>query len=280
MKPLLPDAKIISSQIQAALQEDLGSGDLTADLIDPDASSHVELTCRDRAIICGTAWFDEVFRQLDPEVQIRWQVKDGDAVNPGQLICRLEGNTRALLSGERTALNYVQTLSGTATRARTYADRVAGTPAKVLDTRKTLPCLRLQQKYAVSCGGCFNHRIGLFDAILIKENHILAAGSIAAALEAARTLHPDVESVEIEVESLAELNEALRAGARRILLDNFSLEQLREAVRLTSGKAKLEASGGIDLETIRPIAETGVDYISVGNLTKDVKAVDLSMRFV
>lgn len=280
MKPVLPDQKLITSQVQAALQEDLGSGDLTAALIDAGSTSQVEVICRDQAILCGTAWFDEVFRQLDPDVQIEWLVSDGEPVKAGQLICRLAGNTRALLSGERTALNYLQTLSGTATRAKVYADRVAGTSAKVLDTRKTLPCLRLQQKYAVSCGGCFNHRIGLFDAILIKENHILAAGSISAALESARALHPDVAGIEIEVETIDELLEALQAGAERILLDNFTLDQLREAVRLTSGKARLEASGGVDLETVRPIAETGVDYISVGNLTKDVTAVDLSMRFV
>lgn len=276
----LPNAQIITSQIQAALAEDIGSGDLTAALIDADACSKVEVVCRDQAILCGVAWFDEVFHQLDPGMRILWQVKDGDVIKSGQKICALEGNTRALLSGERTALNYLQTLSGVATRARSYADKVSGTSAKVLDTRKTLPGLRLQQKYAVSCGGCFNHRIGLYDAILIKENHILAAGSISAALSAAEVLAPNVDCIEIEVESLAELREALSASAKRVLLDNFTLDQLREAVRLNTGAARLEASGGINLDTIRPIAETGVDYISVGNLTKDVKAVDLSMRFV
>ncbi|MEN8177307.1 MAG: carboxylating nicotinate-nucleotide diphosphorylase [Pseudomonadota bacterium] len=278
--PELPESQFITSQIQDALAEDLGPGDLTATLIDDDECSKVEVTCREKAILCGVAWFDEVFCQLDPGVKIHWQGKDGDAINPGQLICSLEGNTRALLSGERTALNYLQTLSGTATRARVYANKVSGTSAKVLDTRKTLPGLRLQQKYAVSCGGCFNHRMGLYDAILIKENHILAAGSISAALAAAQALLPKVDSIEIEVESLVELREALEAGAKRVLLDNFTLDQLREAVRLNAGTALLEASGGINLDTIRPIAETGVDYISVGNLTKDVTAVDLSMRFV
>lgn len=274
------NTQLIANQIQAALDEDLGSGDLTAALIDANACAKVEVICREQAILCGVAWFDEVFRQLDPGMRILWQTKDGDALSSGQMICVLEGNTRALLSGERTALNYLQTLSGTATRARAYAHKVSGTSAKVLDTRKTLPGLRLQQKYAVSCGGCFNHRKGLYDAILIKENHILAAGSISAALGAAQALSPKVDCIEIEVESIAELGEAIEAGAKRILLDNFSLDQLREAVRLNAGIARLEASGGINLDTIRPIAETGVDYISVGDLTKDVKAVDLSMRFV
>ena len=276
----LPNAQIITSQIQAALAEDLGSGDLTAALIDADACSKVEVVCRDQAILCGVAWFDEVFRQLDPDIRILWQAKDGDTLKPGQLICALEGVTQALLSGERTALNYLQTLSGVATRTKAYANKVSGTDAKVLDTRKTLPGLRLQQKYAVRCGGCFNHRMGLYDAILIKENHILAAGSISAAFGAAQALAPKADWIEIEVESIAEMREALSAGAKRVLLDNFSLDQLREAVRLNAGAARLEASGGINLDTIRPIAETGVDYISVGDLTKDVKAVDLSMRFV
>lgn len=276
----LPDSKIIARQIQEALAEDLGSGDLTASLIGEDEHSEVELTCRETATLCGVAWFNEVFRQLDPSIQIHWQLEDGDSIGPGQVICRLEGNTRALLSGERTALNYLQTLSGTATRARAYADMIAGTAAKILDTRKTLPGLRIQQKYAVSCGGCFNHRMGLYDAILIKENHILAAGSISAALSAARRFESMIDYIEIEVESLVELQEALEAGAKRILLDNFDLEQMREAVRINAGSAMLEASGGINLDTIRLIAETGVDYISVGNLTKDVTAIDLSMRFV
>ncbi|RDH88102.1 MAG: carboxylating nicotinate-nucleotide diphosphorylase [endosymbiont of Seepiophila jonesi] len=276
---MLPASKLITRQVRDALDEDIGSGDLTADLLNVDAASRVEVVCRQSAVICGTGWFDEVFRQLDPEIVIEWRVADGDQVELDQQLCTLTGNSRALLSGERTALNYLQTLSGTATRARIYADRVAGTGVRILDTRKTLPGLRLQQKYAVTCGGCDNHRIGLYDAILIKENHIHAAGSIAAALDAAQGLAPGGVSIEIEVESLDELREALEAGAERVLLDNFSLDGLREAVTLVSGKARLEASGGVNLETIRGIAETGVDDISVGDLTKDVTAVDLSMLF-
>jgi nicotinate-nucleotide pyrophosphorylase (carboxylating) len=274
------DTRLISRQVNAALVEDLGSGDLTAALICADAQSRVEVTCRERAILCGVDWFNEVFHQLDPDILIDWTVGDGGSLQAGQLVCTLQGNTRALLSGERTALNYLQTLSGTATRARKYADLVAGTLARVLDTRKTIPGLRLQQKYAVSCGGCFNHRIGLYDAILLKENHIHAAGSITAALDAAWALAPAGVSVEIEVESLEQLQEAIQAGATRVLLDNFSVRQLREAVQLNAGAVRLEASGGINLQTIRAIAETGVDDISVGDLTKDVQAVDLSMRFV
>ncbi|MBL3588215.1 MAG: carboxylating nicotinate-nucleotide diphosphorylase [gamma proteobacterium endosymbiont of Lamellibrachia anaximandri] len=276
---IFPAPKLITRQVRDALDEDIGSGDLTAGLLSVDAVSRVEVVCRQSAVICGTGWFDEVFRQLDPEIAIEWRVADGDRVELDQQLCTLTGNSRALLSGERTALNYLQTLSGTATRARIYADRVAGTGVRILDTRKTLPGLRLQQKYAVTCGGCDNHRIGLYDAILIKENHIHAAGSIAAALDAAQNLAPGGVGIEIEVESLDELREALEAGAERVLLDNFSLDGLREAVTLVSGKVRLEASGGVNLETIRGIAETGVDDISVGDLTKDVTAVDLSMLF-
>lgn len=276
---MLPAPKLITRQVQDALDEDIGAGDLTAGLLNADAVSRVEVVCRQSAVICGTAWFDEVFRQIDPEIVIEWRVADGGRVELDQQLCTLNGNSRALLSGERTALNYLQTLSGTATRARIYADRVAGTGVRILDTRKTLPGLRLQQKYAVTCGGCDNHRIGLYDAILIKENHIHAAGSIAAALDSAQDLAPGGVGIEIEVESLDELREALEAGAERVLLDNFSLDGLREAVTLASGKVRLEASGGVNLETIRGIAETGVDDISVGDLTKDVTAVDLSMLF-
>lgn len=276
----MPDPDSLRGQVAQALEEDLGSGDITAGLIDANASSRVEILCREAAVLCGSPWFDEVFRQLDAKVDIEWMALDGDLLAPGQLICRLSGNTRALLSGERTALNYLQTLSGTATLARRYADAVAGTGVRILDTRKTLPGLRLQQKYAVSCGGCDNHRIGLYDAILIKENHIHAAGSIGAALQAAEKAAPAGTSIEIEVESLAQLEEALANGAKRVLLDNFDLGNLREAVELNAGRARLEASGNVNLETVRAIAETGVDDISVGSLTKDVKAVDLSMRFV
>jgi len=272
------DPALIESQVRAALDEDVGPGDLTASLLPADQEARAELVTRESAVLCGTAWFETVFRVLDPAVRIHWEASDGQGIEPGQRLCVIEGRSHVLLTAERTAMNYLQTLSGTATLARRYADAVAGLPVRVLDTRKTLPGLRLQQKYAVRCGGCHNHRLGLFDAILIKENHILAAGSIPAALEAARTLHPGVP-VEIEVESLEELEIALDAGAPIVLLDNFTLDDLRRAVAVTSGRAQLEASGGISLETIRAIAETGVDRISVGALTKDVRAVDLSMRF-
>jgi len=275
----LPSPEIISSQVRAALLEDVGTGDLTAGLLPADQRSLVEVITRQAAVICGCAWFEEVFRQLDPAVEVHWEVADGDRVEPGKVLCRLHGPTRALLTGERTALNHLQTLSGTASRARRYADAVAGLSVRVLDTRKTIPGLRVQQKYAVRCGGCWNHRMGLYDAILIKENHILAAGSIAAALAAARSVADGVP-VEIEVETLAELEAALAAGATHLLLDNFGLDQLRRAVAVTAGRARLEASGGITLDRIRAIAETGVDEISVGDLTKDVEALDLSMRFV
>ena len=273
------DAIDIPSQVRIALEEDLGSGDRTAALIPEEANSRVKVISREDAVICGVAWFEEVFRQLDKGIVIDWCCHDGDRVTADSLVCELRGNTRALLSGERSALNYLQVLSGTATLAARYADAVAGTGVRILDTRKTLPGLRLQQKYAVACGGCHNHRIGLFDAILIKENHIKAAGSVAAAVRKALAMAPDIE-VEVEVESFVELEEALSAGAKRVLLDNFSLDQLREAVKRVNGTARLEASGGVNLSTIRAIAETGVDDISVGALTKDVVALDLSMRFI
>ncbi len=276
----LLDHELIRRQVALALQEDLGDGDLTAALIDAGAVSRVEIICREGAVLCGTPWFDEVFRRLDPDMTIEWLARDGERLQPDQRICRLQGHTRSLLSGERTALNYLQTLSGTATLARRYADAVDGTGVRVLDTRKTLPGLRLQQKYAVRCGGCANHRIGLFDAILIKENHIHAAGSARQALQAALASAPEGIGIEIEVESLEQLSEVLEAGAKRVLLDNFDLDGLRRAVALSAGRARLEASGNVTLETVRAIAETGVDDISVGALTKDVKAVDLSMLFV
>ncbi|MTW19729.1 carboxylating nicotinate-nucleotide diphosphorylase [Allochromatium palmeri] len=275
--PLILDPARIESQVRLALEEDVGSGDLTASLLPADQMARAELITRESAVLCGAPWFETVFRLLDPEIQICWDVNDGEHISPGQRLCTIAGHSRALLTGERTAMNYLQMLSGTATLARRYADAVAGLPVRLLDTRKTLPGLRFQQKYAVRCGGGHNHRIGLFDVILIKENHILAAGSIPAALETARTLHPGVP-VEIEVESLAELEIALGAGASVVLLDNFAPDDLRRAVALTAGRAQLEASGGISLETIRAVAETGVDRISVGALTKDVRAVDLSMR--
>jgi len=264
--------------VALALAEDVGSGDLTAALIPETAQAEATVISRERAILCGAAWFDAVFRQLDPRIAIEWRAADGDRVAPDQLLCALRGPARALLTGERTALNFLQALSGTATLARQFADTVAGTGATILDTRKTLPGLRLAQKYAVRCGGCQNHRIGLFDAVLIKENHIMAAGSITAAIAAARRLHPGV-TVEVEVESLAELEEALAAGPDIVMLDNFDLGTMAEAVRVTARRVKLEASGNVNFDTVRQIAETGVDYISIGGLTKDVRAVDLSMRF-
>jgi len=279
LRDSLPAAVLIEQQVRAVLAEDLGGGDRTAALLPADRKSRVELMTRQNAVVCGRAWFDEVFRQLDPGIRTEWRAADGERVEPGQILCTLTGATRALLSGERTAMNYLQTLSGTASQARLYADAVAGLPVRLLDTRKTLPGLRVQQKYAVRCGGCHNHRMGLFDAILIKENHILAAGSIAAALNAAFAVAAGLP-VEIEVEGLDELEEALAAGATHLLLDNFGLDRLCRAVALVGGKARLEASGGVTLDSVRDIAETGVDDISVGDLTKDVTSIDLSMRFV
>jgi len=274
----MPSPEAVREQVRLALAEDVGDGDRTASLIPAASISQVQVICREAAVLCGTGWFDEVFHQLDPDMRINWLAQDGDVLAPGAAICELAGDTQALLTGERTGLNYLQTLSGTATLAREYADAVAGTGVRILDTRKTIPGLRLQQKYAVVCGGCHNHRIGLFDAILIKENHIAAAGSINAAVRAAADTSPDLE-IEVEVEDLAGLEEALAAGVRRILLDNFSNDMLREAVKLSAGRARLEASGGISLQEIRAKAEIGVDDISVGALTKDVSAVDLSMLF-
>ena len=264
--------------VALALAEDVGGGDLTAALIPEEALAEATVISRENAILCGAAWFNAVFQQLDARIAIDWQAADGDCITPDQHLCTLRGPARALLTGERTALNFLQLLSGTATLARRYADAVAGTRATILDTRKTLPGLRLAQKYAVRCGGCRNHRIGLFDAVLIKENHIMAAGSIGKAIAAARRLHPEV-TVEVEVENLAELAEALTAQPDIVMLDNFDLATMVEAVNVTGGRVKLEASGNVNFETVRPIAETGVDYISIGGLTKDVRAVDLSMRF-
>jgi nicotinate-nucleotide pyrophosphorylase (carboxylating) len=275
----MPPYRAVQEQVRLALAEDVRDGDRTASLIPESSVSRVQVVCREQAVLCGTAWFNEVFQQLDSSVSIEWQVEDGATTTADSVICEMQGNTRALLTGERTALNYLQTLSGTATLARSYADVVAGTGVRILDTRKTIPGLRLQQKYAVLCGGCYNHRIGLFDAILIKENHIAAAGSITAAVEDAFKISPDLE-IEVEVEDLSGLEEAISAGAARILLDNFSNDLLRQAVELTAGRARLEASGGISLDTIRAKAESGVDDISVGALTKDVRAIDLSMLFV
>ncbi|MBM7061518.1 carboxylating nicotinate-nucleotide diphosphorylase [Pseudomonas sp. UL073] len=267
----------IEANVRRALAEDIGSGDITAQLIPAERLAHASIITRDAAVVCGTAWVDAVFRQLDPRVAVHWQVVDGERVQPNQVLFTLEGPARALLSGERSALNFLQTLSAVATKCRYYADLVSDTQVKLLDTRKTLPGLRLAQKYAVTCGGCHNHRIGLYDAFLIKENHIAACGGIADAISAAHKIAPG-KPVEIEVESLTELKEALDAGADIIMLDELSLEDMRSAVQISAGRAKLEASGGINEGTLRTIAETGVDYISIGGLTKDVKAVDLSMR--
>lgn len=269
----------IQQTVRNALAEDIGDGDLTATLILESDRANASVICREPAILCGTPWFEEVFKQLDYQGTIRWQCKEGEWVSSNQTICHLQGNTRALLTGERTALNFLQTLGGTATQARRYADAVIGTKTRILDTRKTLPGLRNAQKYAVKCGGCFNHRMGLYDGILVKENHIKAAGSIMAALEKIKPQSSDDILLEVEVETLAEMKEALAAGAKRLLLDNFSIDDLGTAVRYAKGKAVLEASGGISLHNIKKVAETGVDYISVGDITKNVRAIDLSMQF-
>ena len=272
----------LADTVARALAEDVGSGDLTAALIPAGRTGRARIITREAAVFAGRPFVDEVFRQVDPRVQVEWHAEDGAAVVPDQLLYRLAGPARSLLTGERTALNFVQSLSGTATATRRYADALAGLPCRILDTRKTLPGLRNAQKYAVRCGGGTNHRIGLYDGILIKENHIMAAGSIAAAVDAARASGTKVP-VEVEVETLEELRQALDAGADMALLDEFSLDDLRAAVAMnrahSRGPMQLEASGGITLESLRPVAETGVDFISVGSLTKHVRAVDLSMRF-
>ena len=270
------------NSVKAALAEDIHDGDITADLIPAEEQAKATIITRDDCVIAGKAWVDEVFKQLDPEVLVTWHVKDGDRVDANTTLFTLEGNARSLLTGERTALNFLQLLSGTASTAQRYANIVEGTNVKLLDTRKTIPGLRTAQKYAVTCGGCYNHRIGLYDAFLIKENHIAACGGITEAVTTAKRNAPG-KPVEVEVENLDELKLALQAEADIVMLDNFSNEDMSAAVALNKeqyqGKAKLEASGGITSETLRPIAETGVDYISIGALTKDCKAVDLSMRF-
>jgi len=271
-------AAFIESQVKLALLEDIGQQDLTADLIPAEALATATLITREQATLCGRDWFTSVFSQLDKNIAIEWHATDGDHLSANSTICTLNGAARAILTGERTAMNFLQTLSATATRASHYASAVSGLPVKVLDTRKTLPGWRIAQKYAVRCGGCFNHRFGLYDGILIKENHINATGSIAAAVAQAKMLHPTVE-IEIEVENMTELKQALSAKADIVLLDNFAIEQLQQAVSINNGQALLEASGNVNLETIRDIAETGVDRISVGALTKDIKAIDLSLRF-
>jgi len=283
----MPDAihaieETVTRDVTRALEEDVRTGDLTARLIPESRTATARLMTRQDGVLCGTEWFDRTFDELDPDVEIFWHHQDGDDVVAGSSLCEIEGFARPMLTAERTALNFLQLLSGVATHTRQFVNAVKGTRAKIVDTRKTLPGLRLAQKYAVRVGGGTNHRIGLFDGILIKENHIMAAGSIRAALEQAS--HDDDVSdgvfVQVEVETLEQLREALDAGARMILLDNFDLERMREAVRITSDRAELEASGGVSMKTVREIAETGVHRISIGALTKDVRAMDLSMRFV
>ncbi|WP_370277976.1 carboxylating nicotinate-nucleotide diphosphorylase [Pontibacterium sp.] len=271
--------KDIQITVTNALNEDIGAGDITAQLIPAENEATARIISRQTAVVCGTDWVNEVFRQVDPELKLDWQVKDGDLVERDQVLFTVTGSARNMLTAERTALNFLQTLSGTATTSYNYSQKVAGTGVKLLDTRKTIPGLRTAQKYAVTCGGCFNHRIGLYDAFLIKENHIMGCGGIEAAIQTAQSNEPG-KPVEIEVETFEELQAALIAGADIIMLDNFTLEEMREAVEMVAGKAKLEASGNITDATLRPIAETGVDYISIGALTKHCQAVDLSMRFV
>lgn len=272
-----PDPRLVAADVERAFAEDLGSGDATADLLPADAQARATLTCREDAVIAGIAWFDACFRTLDPAVRIEWSAHDGQRVTAGSVICRLQGRARALVSAERSALNFLQLLSGTATVTAAYVAAVAGTGVRVLDTRKTLPGLRLAQKYAVRCGGGHNHRIGLYDAILVKENHIAAAGGIAAAVAAARSSHPSL-LLEVEVETLDELRQALDAGVDRIMLDNFTPAMMAEAVGIAAGRVALEISGNVDLQSIGEYARTGVDFISVGALTKHVRAVDLSLR--
>lgn len=260
-----------------ALEEDLGPGDVTADLLPADQLATARVITRDSAVLCGQDWFAACFRELDPAVRIEWQVEEGARVAPGQLLCRIHGPVRPLVSAERSALNFLQTLSATATATAAHVAAIRGTRTTILDTRKTLPGLRQAQKYAVRTGGGMNHRMGLYDAILIKENHIAAAGSLAAAVARARALHPSI-MVEVEVENFSELREALAAGADRIMLDEFELDELVQAVAEVDGRVPLEVSGGVEMERVRAIAETGVDFISIGALTKHVRAIDLSMR--
>lgn len=267
----------IEEVVNFSLREDLGDGDITAQLIPEEDITVATVTSREPCVLCGMDWFEEVFRQIDSEVLVEWLAEDGDTIEADQSICSLSGSARSILSGERTALNFLQTLSATATRAASYAEAVSGTHAIVLDTRKTIPGLRIAQKYAVSCGGCQNHRMGLYDAILIKENHIAACNGIKKAIDEARFRNPAMP-IEIEVENINELQQALDAGVDKVLLDNFDTQKLTEAVKMCGGKVPLEASGGITLDNIQEVAATGVDFISTGTLTKDITAIDLSMR--
>lgn len=272
------DPQQIADDVSRALDEDIGSGDVSARLIPAERDIAGRILARENCVLAGSAWAEAAFRRVSNRIQVDWHKHDGDRINANDELCTIAGPARALLTAERTALNFLQTLSATATVTRQYVDIVAGTRAQILDTRKTLPGLRMAQKYAVTCGGGHNHRIGLFDMVLLKENHIMAAGSITAAVQTSRQIHPELP-LEVEVETLAQLHEALSVGVERVLLDNFDLDGLRAAVVLNQGRAKLEASGNVDLTTLRAIAETGVDFISVGGLTKHVRAIDLSLRF-
>jgi len=275
------EPSVIHADVRRALSEDVGSGDITAMLIPAEQYAQAHLVCREAALLCGQDWFEEVFRQLDPAITVEWLISDGEPIQTGQTVCRLQGPARAILTGERTAINFLQTLSGTATLVHQYADAIQHTQAKLMDTRKTLPGLRLAQKYAVHCGGGHNQRVGLYDGILIKENHITAAGSITAAVATARAIAPHLP-LQVEVEDMAQLSEAVSAGVKLILLDNFDLDGLRNAVnwvREQDAEVALEASGNMALTRIVEVAETGVDRISVGRLTKDVRAIDFSLRF-
>ena len=269
----------INKQVTLALAEDIGDGDVTAKLIPDDKLADAGIICREPAILCGVDWVSEVFNQLDTAIQIDWHCQDGDNIQSDQELCRLHGSARHLLSGERSALNFLQTLSATATQAHEYVMAVEGTGCRILDTRKTIPGLRLAQKYAVRCGGAYNHRIGLYDMVLIKENHISAAGSIQAAVDAAHSSSPDIP-LEVEVENLQQLQQALDADVDRILLDNMDIPTLKQAVQMTNKRIPLEASGGVTQKTAREIAQTGVDYISIGSITKHIHAIDFSMRFI
>ena len=281
LRPTPPPADLVASDAARALAEDVGSGDVTAALL-PDAADIAYLLCKEDAVVAGRPWFDACHRALDPEVRIDWRVQDGDRVPAGTVLATLSGRTRTLVTAERTALNFLQTLSGTATTTAAYVDAVRGTGCTILDTRKTLPGLRLAQKYAVRCGGGQNHRIGLYDAVMLKENHVRAAGSLTAAIRAARTAQPTLPLI-VEVETLAQLEEALAEGCERILIDDFDAASRREAVRRAKsppfdGRIPLEVSGGVDMTTLRDIAADGVDFVSIGGLTKHVRAIDLSMK--
>jgi len=268
----------IATQVSQALREDIGSGDISAELIDPTARLDTELLLREDAVLCGTAWFDEVCRQCDDSIRVHWYAKDGDRIAADTVLCKVSGPARGLLTAERSALNFLQTLSGTATATRAYVDRIRHSHCKILDTRKTIPQLRLAQKYAVQCGGGMNHRVGLYDAYLIKENHLAACGGIASAITRGRELNPD-KLLEVEVETLQQLQQGIDAAADRALLDNFSIKELKQAVELNRGRIELEASGNISDTNLVAVADTGVDYISIGALTKHLHAIDFSLRY-